>query len=49
MNFETIEQITTGKNIDECRKKLTMRKDNYAYFITSVVYLSGVCENDNFW
>ena len=28
------EKITTRKNIVECRDQLTVRKDNYAYFVT---------------
>ena len=28
-------KIITRKNIVECRDQLTMRKDNYAYFVTT--------------
>ena len=34
INFQT-EKIITRKNIVECRDQLTMRKDNYAYFVTT--------------
>ena len=29
------EKIITRKNLVECRNQLTMRKDNYAYFVTT--------------
>ena len=34
INSQT-EKIITRENIVECRDQLTMRKDNYAYFVTT--------------
>ena len=34
INSQT-EKIITRKNIVECSDQLTMRKDNYAYFVTT--------------
>ena len=35
LNSKSTKQILINKNIVECRDQLTMRKDNYAYFIAT--------------
>ena len=34
-NYKSTRQILMNKNIVECRDQLTMRKDNYVYFVTT--------------
>ena len=34
-NSKSTRQILTNKNIVECRDQLTIRKDNYVYFVTT--------------